>query len=83
MLQPHPVPELTQADVTHTGPQGMIRSHWWREAGKLHYTVVVPANATATITLPVVTGLRVYRGKKVVATRDVTVGAGTHLFEWR
>jgi alpha-L-rhamnosidase len=82
LLEPHPVPELTQADVTHTGPQGLIRSHWWRDGGKLRYEVTVPANATATITLPVVTGLRVYYGKKV-ATAVVKVGAGVHSFEWR
>lgn len=83
LLEPHPVAELTQADVTHTGPQGAIRSRWWREGEKLHYAVVVPANSTATITLPVVAGQQVYQGRKKLTTLRVTVGAGTYQFDWK
>jgi alpha-L-rhamnosidase len=83
LLAPHPVKELKEADVRHSGPQGLIWSRWWWEQGKLRYKVVIPANSTATITLPVVKGTEVYQGRKKVAAAQVTVGAGVFEFEWK
>jgi len=52
MLAPHPGGGLTNADATFKSIHGEIKSAWKIEAGNMVYEVKVPANTTATVTLP-------------------------------
>ena len=51
LLQPHFVSALNHCETTHQSPYGTIVSSWKRIGKKIVYTVVVPANSTATLTL--------------------------------
>ncbi|MCS3800844.1 glycoside hydrolase family 78 protein [Niastella sp. OAS944] len=51
LLQPHFVSALNHCETTHQSPYGTIVSSWKRIGKKILYTVVVPANSTATLTL--------------------------------
>ena len=52
ILAPHPGGELTNANATFKSIHGEIKSAWKIEAGNMTYEVKVPANTTATVTLP-------------------------------
>ncbi|THU32898.1 alpha-rhamnosidase [Niastella caeni] len=51
LLQPYFIKSLNQVEVTHESPYGTIVSSWKRSGRKIVYTVVVPPNSTATLTL--------------------------------
>jgi len=52
LLAPHPGGGLTNADAEFTSLYGKIKSAWKLEGNDFVYDVTVPANATATVTLP-------------------------------
>ena len=87
LLEPHFVPGLDHFEASHLGPYGRISSSWKREGNVVRYNVTIPANATATVTLPVMVGLRLYQqGKPVIAsgkTYVLQLTAGAYQFEWR
>lgn len=51
-LAPHPGGDLTNAAATFQSVYGEIKSGWKIENGQMVYEVKVPANSTATVTLP-------------------------------
>lgn len=51
-LQPIPGGSLTCAEATQKTPFGVIRSAWKLDAAGFHYECAIPANTTATLTLP-------------------------------
>lgn len=51
-LAPHPGGGLTNATATFKSVYGEIKSGWKIENGRMVYEVKVPANSTATVTLP-------------------------------
>jgi len=52
LLRPHFVKGLETFRATHDSPYGEIVSSWKTEGGKIVYTAVVPAGATAQLELP-------------------------------
>jgi alpha-L-rhamnosidase len=52
LFSPHPGGGLTNASTTFQSMYGEIVSEWKIEDGRFIYSVVVPANTTATVTLP-------------------------------
>ena len=52
LLAPHPGGGLTNADATYQSIYGKVRSAWKMNGKELVYEVTVPANTTATVTLP-------------------------------
>jgi alpha-L-rhamnosidase len=52
LIQPKPDSRLTYAKATYNSNYGDIASGWELRDGKLTVTVTIPANTTATITLP-------------------------------
>jgi alpha-L-rhamnosidase len=52
LIRPQPVGDLTWAKATVNSPYGMISSSWKKDAKGFHLDVTVPANTTATVTLP-------------------------------
>jgi alpha-L-rhamnosidase len=79
VMRPQPVGDLTHVKATHRSPYGLIVSEWRKENGKFTWNVVIPANATATVTLPRGTrGLMTEGGKPVAETS--TLGSGKYRF---
>ena len=52
LLSPHPGGGLTNADAEFTSLYGKVKSAWKIEGNDFVYDVTVPANTTATVTLP-------------------------------
>jgi alpha-L-rhamnosidase len=52
LLAPHPGGGLTSADASYNSIYGKVRSAWKLNGKELVYEVTVPANTTATVTLP-------------------------------
>ncbi|MRX64817.1 glycoside hydrolase family 78 protein [Maribacter luteus] len=52
LFDPHPGGGLTSAKAEFFSLYGKIKSDWEIKEGKFHYEVIIPANTTATITLP-------------------------------
>lgn len=52
LLEPHFVAGLDHFEATHDGPYGRIKSAWKRVGGQVKYTVTIPPNSTAIVTLP-------------------------------
>ena len=52
LLSPHPGGGLTNADATYNSIYGKVRSAWKLNGKEFVYEVTVPANTTATVTLP-------------------------------
>ena len=65
-VKPLPGGSLTHAEASYTSVFGKITSKWEKKDGKTTYTVDVPANCEAEITLP--------------SGRTETVGAGLHWY---
>ncbi|UZR99746.1 alpha-L-rhamnosidase [Chondrinema litorale] len=51
ILNPHFVEGLDQFEAKHQGPYGEIVSSWKKEGEVVKYSVVIPANSTATINI--------------------------------
>lgn len=51
-LRPHLVRLLDWAEASHATPAGEVRSRWERKGRKLTWTIAIPANSTATVTVP-------------------------------
>ena len=67
IIAPRPGGHFTRAGLSYDSVYGTVESSWERRDGKTVYTVTVPANCTAQISLP--------------AGTAKAVGAGTHSFE--
>jgi alpha-L-rhamnosidase len=71
LIKPHPVDGLEWVEASYLSVRGPITVHWEKADGKFMLEVTIPANTTATITMPARTG-----------TPEVhEVESGTHRFE--
>ena len=52
LIQPHPDGRLTYAKASYESNYGTISSAWKIKDGNIFLDVIIPANTTATITLP-------------------------------
>ena len=73
VLKPTPVAGLSYVKATHQSPYGLIASHWTKEANKatgekLHWSVTVPPNTTATLYVPASSADSVIEGAKPATT---------------
>ena len=55
LLEPHPGGGLTNADAEFTSLYGKVKSAWMIDGNDFVYEITVPANTTATVTLPAAT----------------------------
>lgn len=85
ILEPHFVAGLNSYESSHESPYGSIVSSWERSAGKIVYTVTVPAGATASIHFDIPDGKKVYgqNGAAVNNSKPYPVAAGKYSFEIR
>jgi len=93
VMKPHPVGDLTFVHATHRSPYGLIFSEWKRAAGAFDWQITVPANTTATVSVPTADAASVTEaGQPVAKVNGVTflrqeagvavytVGAGSYRF---
>ncbi|MDJ1485421.1 family 78 glycoside hydrolase catalytic domain [Cytophagaceae bacterium YF14B1] len=75
LLTPHFAEGLNQFEATHESLYGKIVSSWKRSGKKIIYQVVVPSNATATLTLPIRKGNKIYEGRTPVkeSSQDIII----------
>jgi alpha-L-rhamnosidase len=71
LLAPHFVKGLNYANISYQSPSGLIVSNWKRKGKKIIYEVTIPANCTATFTMPA----------NIKDSRTVALESGTHVFE--
>ena len=64
LIQPQPVGDLTWAKAHYDSLHGRIVSEWKRDAKSFHLKISIPANTTATVTLPVTDRSRITEGGK-------------------
>lgn len=82
LIQPHFVKGLAHFTATHESPFGTILSAWKREGQDIQYQLHIPANASASVQLPLASGQKAYlKGKVVNATLQLP--AGQYDFEIR
>ena len=93
IIRPQPVRGLTWVRAAHHAMQGWIRSAWRTEGDRFMLDVTVPANATATVFLPVKMDPATESGRPLAAAEGVVgvkeeqghpvvqVGAGAYRFE--
>ena len=79
LLQPNFVRGLEFFTASHTGPYGKIVSSWKRVGPSIQYTVVVPANSTATVFFPVTVGQKAYLDGKEIPD-SMAIKAGSYQF---
>jgi alpha-L-rhamnosidase len=67
LIEPHPTAKLTRAETSYHSIRGEIRSAWRNHGGILELNVSIPANTTATVSLPTSRPEAVFDGGRVVA----------------
>ncbi len=85
-IKPHPGGDFTYASADYETGYGAVSSHWKLEANNLVLDVVIPANTTATIYVPVKEKSQVTENGKAVDTQSVdgyvavNAGSGNYHF---
>lgn len=89
LIQPQPTTKLDFAKTSFQSNYGEIVSGWERKDGKTKLTVKIPANTTATVTLPTKEVSAVREGGNPVVNAKagpkgvvVEVGSGEYVFEF-
>lgn len=83
LLRPQVVEGLESFEATHRGPYGQIVSGWEKKGQLLTYHFVVPANATASVDIPVAITQTVYLNGKPIKAQPIRLPAGNHRLELR
>lgn len=88
-IHPEMVKGVTHAETSYVSPYGRIATSWKKEAAKLSLTVVIPANTTANVYIPVSKGQRIKESGKNVHSAAIRyeknravikTGSGTYFF---
>ncbi len=90
LLAPHPGGGLTNASAEILTIYGKASSSWKFENGDFNYEVVIPANTTATVTLPYAKAEQVVQNGLAVKTGylqngnnlELNLGSGKYLFKY-
>ena len=95
LLAPHPGGGLTNADAEFTSLYGKVKSAWKIDANDFIYEVTVPANTTATVTLPQAKADQLTVNAQAVPASmkesmkqtdkglSVNIGSGSYQFKYR
>lgn len=87
LLEPHFVDGLNEFKSSHQSPYGMIHSAWKKVNERVTYEITIPANTTATVTLPTIAGQSLFvNAVKATMTKDKFMQvypAGVYRFEYR
>lgn len=83
LIRPQPVGDLKWAKATEYGPYGKISSSWKLVKGGMHLEIDIPANSSATVTVPgsaeAPDGARLVRHE--TRSSIFEVGSGHYVFE--
>jgi alpha-L-rhamnosidase len=95
LIQPHPAKNLSFSKATFESPYGTVASGWERKEGRITVKVKIPANANATIVLPVNDADKITENGKVITgnsnfsgirkdgnTVVFETGSGEYIFEY-
>ncbi len=84
LIEPHPVADLTSARAEYDSVRGRIVSGWKIQDGRFILDVTIPANATATVSLPISDQGQVREGRRPASSspgvRFIRSEAGRSLF---
>lgn len=69
LVRPQPVAGIEWTKAAYESPRGKIQVEWRREPGQFVLAVMIPPNATATVSMPAAAAANVTEGK-VVAERS-------------
>ena len=88
LFSPHPGGELNHADAEFLSMYGPVKSAWKFDGGDFVYEITVPANTTASVTLPAakvsqVATMDVLKPKLVQNGKNVTVQLGSGDYSFR
>lgn len=87
LLKPYFAEGLRGFSAEHKSPYGTIVSSWQRTKKGLQYTVVIPANSTATVSLDIPAGKRFFINAKEIKRPSrqwvQQLEAGSYLLEWK
>ncbi len=85
IIKPHPVGGLTYAKASYESVRGRIVSDWRIKDGRFTLTVTIPANTTATVSLPTENVASVWEGRrpamKAEGVREFRAEASRSVFE--
>jgi alpha-L-rhamnosidase len=85
LLHPHPGPGLTSVDSSFNSIRGLIVSQWKEDNGSFDWNFTIPANTTATVTVPSDGTSEVTQNGKSVTTlpgiQVLTPVAGSNVYE--
>ena len=79
MLKPNFVAGLDHFSASHEGPYGTITSSWARKKNGIEYTVVIPANSTASLAINLPSNQRLYLNEKII-NQNTQLVAGKYQF---
>jgi len=86
-IRPEVVGDVNAAKAEYVSPYGLIKSEWKLVNGIFELKTEIPANASATIYLPVTSGSRITQNGKNIASKQlkegkvlVEVGSGEYVF---
>ncbi|MCX6220169.1 MAG: glycoside hydrolase family 78 protein [Bacteroidia bacterium] len=94
LLTPHPGGDLTKASAEFNSLYGMIKSSWKLDKSQMVYDVTIPANTTATVTLPhaelakmmlnqlPVSGSKSCKAEQVKDATTIELGSGNYQFTY-
>ena len=87
-MEPSFPEKLTHVNASYDSPYGKIKSHWKREGNRLVWDIIIPANTTATVKLPLKFGVRIDESQqgihRVVKTGDsliIALGSGAYTLQ--
>jgi len=81
ILDPHIMEGLNSFEASHIGPYGKISSAWKRINDGIRYDIIIPANSTATINLPITRGMNIYVNGKINNIGKIDLTAGKYVIE--
>jgi alpha-L-rhamnosidase len=94
ILAPHPGGELTKASAELKSMYGLIKSAWKLDQSQFNYEVTIPANTTATVTLPhaeltkitlnnlPLSGSKLFKAEQKGDETIVQLGSGSYRFAY-
>ncbi len=93
LIAPNPVGDLTAARAHYDSIRGRIASRWTKKDGAFELSVTVPANCSATVTLPAIDAAKITESGRALGAADgvkflrlengralVEVGSGDYSF---
>ncbi|MGI4022633.1 MAG: alpha-L-rhamnosidase C-terminal domain-containing protein [Janthinobacterium lividum] len=83
ILEPHFVAGLDHFEASHKSQYGTISSAWQKKRKKIFYEVIIPANSTATVILPVLNGMKTFQNRKRITENTISLPSGKYNFKWK